>query len=159
MRIDLALRHEPLHAVREVVLHRAAPLLVAGHLERQPVARRAAEVDPQHRVAGGGEDLVFEAGVEVVAVVGLRPAVEVDDERIALPRGRVEGRVEPGFDLVAVLVAGRELLGLDEIEGGFQVVVEVADPLDRPAVGDTGGEELGEVGGARADQEETVALR
>ena len=46
-----------LHAPREVVLHLAAPLDIAGVEELLPIARRSAEVGLEHRIAAIGEEL------------------------------------------------------------------------------------------------------
>ena len=56
-RVGNTLIDQPARRVGDVVLHRAAPLARAGFGEGMAIAARAAEVDLQHRVPGGGEHL------------------------------------------------------------------------------------------------------
>ena len=55
LRVDRALLRQPVDAVVEVVLHRAAPLLPAGLEVLAAPAQAAAELGLQHRVAERGE--------------------------------------------------------------------------------------------------------
>ena len=73
---------ERLCAVRDVVLHLAAPLAIAGLGEGRAKAARAAEVRLQHDITFVGGKL--SEPVEADAVVGFRTAVRHDDHRQVL---------------------------------------------------------------------------
>ena len=85
---------EPLHAVGDVVLHGASPLLEARLPELLTVAGGAAEVDLEHRRAAVGQKLRLRIEPPTVARAGA--AVRDDDQR------KVPGRDAEGERQVAV---------------------------------------------------------
>ena len=118
--IGNALRHQPLHAIGDVVLHRQAPLAEAGFPELAAIAGGAAEVHLQHAVAAVGQKLHF--GVVAPDVACPRAAVRVDDagqvfglaahwqREVAVDRQAVAALVAHGFHRRHV---GRGDLGVD----------------------------------------------
>ncbi|MNX22226.1 hypothetical protein D3C86_522050 [compost metagenome] len=89
-----ALPHQPLHAVRDVVLHLQAPLPEAGLPEVAAVAGGSAEVHLQHAESSVGQELHL--GVVAPAVACPRAAVRVHDA------GQVFGVAAGGQGQVAV---------------------------------------------------------
>ena len=94
LRVGDALGDQVLDAPGDVVLHLVAPLLVAGVQELLAVARRAAEVRLQHRVAAVGQELG--EVVEAPAVARPGAAVRHDDRRQVLRRDTLGQRQEGG---------------------------------------------------------------
>src|SRR5690606_8565167 len=89
----------PAGGIGEVVLHRLAPLALAGADEGLAVAAGAAEVQLQHRIAGIGEQL--RAGIEAPGVLNAeRATVRVHHHRqlrlaLALGQGQVTVELQP----------------------------------------------------------------
>jgi hypothetical protein len=95
VRVGDLLVDQVLHAGGDVLLHRLAPLAVAGLLEMLAEAGRAAELRLEHRVAVRREDL--HVLVESPAVARLRAAVDQHDRRRRL-RGLAGQRQVRGID-------------------------------------------------------------
>ena len=89
-----ALRDGPVHGVDQVVVHRLAPLQIAGVDERLAEAGGAPEVDLQHGVAAVGQQLGD--AVERVGVARPGSAVDQQHHRHRLARDAVAVGVDPG---------------------------------------------------------------
>jgi hypothetical protein len=77
-----ALAHRPGHAVEEIGVHGLAPLPIAGVDEPLAEPGRAAEVDPQDRVAAVGQEL--DQGVVAPGIAGPRAAMDQEHHRRAV---------------------------------------------------------------------------
>ena len=97
---------EPVDAIDEIVVHLAAPLLVAGIEEVFAIAGGAAEIDLQHGVAAVGEPL--HGGVVAPGIAAPGSAVHQQHRRQSLegnPRRR--GQVAVNRQAIAALVGNR----------------------------------------------------
>ncbi len=94
--------------------------------ELLPVGRAAARVRVQHDVATGGHHL--ELVEEIPAVGGVRPAVNVEDERIFLRGVEIGGLQPPRLDFAAVEAGVLDRLGLAERQRREQLLVDVGQP-------------------------------
>src|SRR5439155_7432 len=115
----------PLHAVPERLV---AVLLVVGDVEGLAVARAAAVVDAEDRVAVIHQ--VLDEGAVSLARLAARPAVDPDERGDLALRRRLAGFEEDGRDGGAVEGFEANDLGVDEVSG--------VDVL-REGVGETAG--------------------
>ncbi len=124
--IDVTAPDEIIHA-REQVLRVIPRIAILDDVaELLPVGRAAPGVGIQDDVAPGGHRL--ELVEEVVAVGGVRPAMNVEDQRIFFAGIEVRRLLHPGLDLPAVEAGIPDFLRLAEIEPGEELVVDVGQP-------------------------------
>ena len=106
------------HQILEILVTPVADDLLG---EVAAIGGRAARIGVNHDEPRGGERLLDI--VEAPTVEAVRPAVDVENERVAL--GRIEARrfEEPGFDLVLAALDREELRGARGMRGEERVVV------------------------------------
>ena len=100
-----------------------------GLLERAAAPRAAAVVDRQNDVAVGREELSLEA--ERVIVLAVRPAVDVEQHRVALCRPVGRRLDHQAVDDGAVLARRGEILGDAQLEFAEPRVVLMRQPAER----------------------------
>ncbi len=134
-----ALLHQPAHAIRDVILHAAAPLLEAGLPELPAIARGPAEVHLEHRVAAAGQELHLGVEAPDVAVprdrrvdspprVGSSLGLALRQGQIPVDGQAVAGGVGDGLHLgqVALLEPGGDLGQQGQLAGALLIEVALA---------------------------------
>ena len=153
LRVGDLLFYRPARGIGEIVLHRTAPFACAGLHVRAPVIARAAEIEPEHGVAGARQHLRLVVDLPAIedadrsamrhhhqrqrtpAAAGAR---QVPMERQAIARlqrdrfaGRQRGRIQPAAP--AEDQVGRVGFGVEQVEVARTGVVPDMHDL-QPAV-------------------------
>src|SRR6266705_6860571 len=121
--------------LHQVLVVLAPPAAARGEGEGVPVSRRAPWIHQQHPVPLAREHL--ELGEEDVAVIRVRAAVDVEDQRVALARPVAVRTHQPRLDLEAAAAREPKRVRRDRHELREQGVVQGGEPAVRPGAAGT----------------------
>ena len=126
--------HRRADTVQNILGFVAVLIAKDGVGELLAVTGRAAIVDVQDGVAMRGVDLIFD--IERGAVLAVRAAVNVHDERMLRGGGHAERLGEEGFDFKLVVVAGEgEGFDFGELFSGEKLGIQVGELAGRAVTG------------------------
>ena len=149
--------HQHVHAGQEVLGVVAGIAVLDDVAELLPVGRAPARVRIEHDVAPGRHPL--ELVVEGRAVGGVRSAVDVEDQRIALAGVEVRRLEDPGLHALAVEARIDDLLRRADLELGEEGLVDAGQAARRGRGRGVENEQVADFGRGGDHEGEPAAVR